>query len=420
MDDITLTVDQEVALAQIHEFIRGPGWAFTLEGHAGTGKTTLMRILARQLPEGSVAFTAPTNKATRVLREAVGTEHAFTIYSASGLVLQDDSERKYVAKGGEGNVGLYSLVIVDEASMIGAAMFREIEAAHLQYGTKFLFVGDSLQLPPVADSGGLAFELPKATLNQIVRQAADNPIIALGDFFRRLIRGEAASFRDLPRARPGEEGVHFQDHDVFYENMVASFCLGEGELRAIAWRNATVHQLAHRIRRAIYGEAVRSFEPNERVFTAKPLEQMYTDQEARVVEIKGQSPHPLYPLIEAVPIVLQPDIGPPVMAWAVADSSRADYEEQVRSMQERARELQRREPRGHIAREAWRDFHRFNDAFADLRSVHAITAHRSQGSTFDEVFVDLHDIRGCKQTEQRYRLLYVAVTRARRNVYLRE
>jgi ATP-dependent exoDNAse (exonuclease V) alpha subunit len=42
---------------------------------------------------------------------------------------------------------------------------------------------------------------------------------------------------------------------------------------------------------------------------------------------------------------------------------------------------------------AWREFFTFKDeAFADLRPIHATTVHRSQGSTYEKVFVDLSDI----------------------------
>ena len=68
-------------------------------------------------------------------------------------------------------------------------------------------------------------------------------------------------------------------------------------------------------------------------------------------------------------------------------------------------------------RVAWKLFHHFQDSFVDLRSVHAITAHRSQGSTFDTVFVDAKDI---KASNDKFRLLYVACTRARNLVYIRE
>jgi ATP-dependent exoDNAse (exonuclease V) alpha subunit len=44
--------------------------------------------------------------------------------------------------------------------------------------------------------------------------------------------------------------------------------------------------------------------------------------------------------------------------------------------------------------------------------------HNSQGSTFDNVFVDFRDIYANKVLSEADRCLYVAVTRARYNVYV--
>ena len=68
-------------------------------------------------------------------------------------------------------------------------------------------------------------------------------------------------------------------------------------------------------------------------------------------------------------------------------------------------------------RAAWVTFFAFKDsAFADLRPVHASTVHRSQGSTYEKVFVDLTDIGRSTRRDVLLRLLYVALTRARGDV----
>ena len=54
----------------------------------------------------------------------------------------------------------------------------------------------------------------------------------------------------------------------------------------------------------------------------------------------------------------------------------------------------------------------------DLRAVYASTVAKSQGSTFDSVFIDLSDIAKCNSGNAIARMLYVAVSRARHHVYL--
>jgi len=70
-------------------------------------------------------------------------------------------------------------------------------------------------------------------------------------------------------------------------------------------------------------------------------------------------------------------------------------------------------------RAAWVTFFEFKDeSFSDLRPVHASTVHRSQGSTYEKVFVDLTDIGRSTRRDVLLRLLYVALTRSRGDVYV--
>jgi len=55
-------------------------------------------------------------------------------------------------------------------------------------------------------------------------------------------------------------------------------------------------------------------------------------------------------------------------------------------------------------------------AFAPLRHVYAITAHKSQGSTFDTAIVDYADLALMRSASQFNRSLYVAATRAREHL----
>jgi ATP-dependent exoDNAse (exonuclease V) alpha subunit len=57
-----------------------------------------------------------------------------------------------------------------------------------------------------------------------------------------------------------------------------------------------------------------------------------------------------------------------------------------------------------------------DEAFCDLRPIHASTVHKSQGSTYQTVYVDLTDIGRNTRRDVLLRLLYVALTRAKGDV----
>jgi|TARA_B100000959_G_scaffold134934_1_gene141752 exodeoxyribonuclease-5 len=68
-------------------------------------------------------------------------------------------------------------------------------------------------------------------------------------------------------------------------------------------------------------------------------------------------------------------------------------------------------------RSLWRRFFLVRDAFASLGPAAVLTVHRSQGSSFGEVFV-ASDVFWPKDLTLRRQLVYVAVSRAREGVWL--
>ena len=71
-----------------------------------------------------------------------------------------------------------------------------------------------------------------------------------------------------------------------------------------------------------------------------------------------------------------------------------------------------------IKNQSWVTYYRVKNYVADIRLPFAGTIHKAQGATFDEVFIDYPNILKCKQVTIRNRLMYVALTRAKSNVYI--
>lgn len=185
MTDITLSKDQQLALVKILAWFRSterPPF-ITLGGYAGTGKTTLISILRERL-EGldkklSVGFCAYTGKATRILQEklvaagtllskdSVSTIHSLIYSPVTNLKGEIISwERKAMIDA--------NLLIVDEASMIDEFIWNDL----LSYKVPIIAVGDHGQLPPIRGNFNL-MQRPQIKLEEIHRQAKDNPIIQI-------------------------------------------------------------------------------------------------------------------------------------------------------------------------------------------------------------------------------------------------
>ena len=155
----------------------------SLGGYAGTGKTTLIAKLRRELKKINgglkVGFASYTGKATRVMRKKlsecfvlekgdfIGTIHSL-IYSP---IVND---REEIVGWKRKDKIEYSLLIIDEASMVDLPIWNHL----LSYGVPIIVVGDHGQLPPINGNFNLMQD-PQLKLTQIHRQARENPIIGL-------------------------------------------------------------------------------------------------------------------------------------------------------------------------------------------------------------------------------------------------
>jgi exodeoxyribonuclease-5 len=179
IDDFT--EDQKKATELICDWYKTKQTEFRLAGFAGTGKSFLISNLPSFLSKiykkpVNIAYCAYTGKACRVLnRKGVpaNTIHS-TIYEAQ--VIYDEQSKTYSYNYTLKLTLPYDLIIVDEASMVSAEIYKDI----MSFGIPVIYVGDSGQLPPVEgkfnlmDESGIDY-----TLNQIHRQAAQSNIIKM-------------------------------------------------------------------------------------------------------------------------------------------------------------------------------------------------------------------------------------------------
>jgi len=180
---------QERALAEIGRWLkRGDKQIFRLFGYAGTGKTTLARHIAEGV-DGDVLFAAFTGKAAQVLRSR-GARGASTIHSliyrprGEETVEDEETGKQSVlptfSLNRQSALAKAKLVIIDECSMVDEELGRDL----LSFGTPVLVLGDPGQLPPVTGGGFFTEHQPDVLLEEVHRQARDNPIIDLAQTVR--------------------------------------------------------------------------------------------------------------------------------------------------------------------------------------------------------------------------------------------
>lgn len=420
-----LNPEQSDALGRMLTWMLQPASShpfFLLEGYAGTGKTFLTRAFADAV-KGRGVFTAPTNKATKVLRVSLTDEQfkpqCSTVFSLLGLKLEANGEVKELSTPEEPiDLSMMKYVVVDEGSMVNTVLFKEIAKAQAVHNLKFLFLGDSAQLPPVGEAASPIWKLrgdplSYAKLETVMRH--DNQILKLATSLRKIVDHPAPRFT-IASDNAGGEGVWRLDEGSFEARIrdaarQGRFSNGD-DAKAIAWRNVTVDRLNALIRRELYAEAPRFVEGDRVIFTgpAKDLEDetiASTDDEGRVDRALIDT-HPLYAEFKVWRLSITLDTNKLVVARVLHEDSQAEYDRRVERLAAEAK----------ADRKRWRHFWDFKDAFHGIRHAYAITAHRSQGSTYNAVFVDWHDIMMNRSKNEGLRCLYVACTRPKRELYL--
>lgn len=178
-----LSSDQQRARERIHDAIGKRQRVVTLSGPAGSGKTTLMRAVVDDFDERRhVVLMCPTGKAASVLARKTGRKTT-TIHSALYSGVHDGEDGKPIFTAPKDPCGAGTLVICDEASMVGQLLHDTI-LRHMPRDAQILYLGDNQQLPPVNEPWGPNLEAPDAELTEVHRQGANNPILGLATAIR--------------------------------------------------------------------------------------------------------------------------------------------------------------------------------------------------------------------------------------------
>ncbi|AGB26838.1 TrwC relaxase (plasmid) [Mycobacterium sp. JS623] len=142
-----LSVDQQRAIAAI---ATSPFLVQPLQAPAGAGKTHSLKALraAAHRARKQVLVLAPTGKAVdEAMAEGAG-DHGLTV--AKALTLIEDNRLGVDAR---------TVVIVDEASMLGTPELKKLLACATLGRAKMVLVGDAYQLAPVRARGGMFEQL---------------------------------------------------------------------------------------------------------------------------------------------------------------------------------------------------------------------------------------------------------------------
>ena len=187
--------------------LKGVTSIFSLQGYAGTGKSTLLNDVIANIQEKTgapVGSIVPTHKAKDVL-EKMGNVNVNTFASAFGMTPDGYGGKFKTKKDKDGNyivsqetLGLSNgYMVIDEASMLDDNQLEQMVEVLASLKIKAILVGDGKQLAPVGQSWSSAFKtkfwvergIPYYSheLTMVERQAQGNPLFSIYNQLRNSI-----------------------------------------------------------------------------------------------------------------------------------------------------------------------------------------------------------------------------------------
>lgn len=363
----------------------------TLDGYAGTGKSTLIPFLIKKSRQDCVVL-APTNKAVIVLKEKL-IKHLHIYYEIStihsALYSPPDNEGKFHTKK---DVEENKMVIIDEASMVSLKMYNDLLIKYQR--SNIIFVGDSFQLEAIGEDAPI-FNLKTHTLTEVIRY--DSGILSTANTLRILHNNPEITFnnevKSLDKVLKG------------LQQYVVGISKNEDSVLITATNSARVN----------YNKAIRQ--------ALRKPEKLDNDILMCVSNTGRYANGETFLLSDATFIdTVELLINPTVYTIHIYEKEGQRYliVPDLNQSSLHPQEIIKALPTQGMAFEIFGDKN-YNPHSKQVRRVnictwgYAISAHKSQGSQWEKVYIDFNY---CAKNWNPNRWLYTAITRASKEVFL--
>jgi ATP-dependent exoDNAse (exonuclease V) alpha subunit len=424
---IQLYEKQQIAHDKVLELLR-TNRIVVLSGSAGVGKTALVDVLSSNLASDRIVFSAPTNKAVRVLMKSVTMSGATFSTTHSALKLKRKIDNRTGAISFKPSFSDFDkplqgvdYLIIDEASMLNTELLNYVKEFSNDMGVKVILIGDRKQLPPVKEKVSPVFtsNFPEVELTEIIRQKKGNPIIDLSRNILPTIKTKVSK-HSVEDGRAVNGYVFSKESGRILKTLAKAN--GTDEAKYLAWTNKEVDAVNNKVRELIYGGNPAKIELGETIVLNAPYgDKFYANEEItintlRTEKITVRHKYAATQLfgsgdiveIELMVYVINEGSGVhinkrfPKGILVIHEDSQNDFDAWKQDY------LQQCKTRTKF----WKDYYATFEQFADFKYNHALTVHKSQGSSFDKTIVNVANICLNNNTSERDKMLYTAVTRS--------
>lgn len=451
-----LSDEQQAAIDGIRKFIKQKfdikDFECNLTGYAGTGKTSITKLIIEYLKSNGIRFAAcaPTHKAKYVLSNMSGTD-AQTLHGFLGLSPNLDVESLDMKKlefklnlENLKNAPLFGVILVDECSMVGKNMYKMLKKAAIRFEAKIITIGDEAQIMPVNDLDvSETFNVKRRfVLTKEFRQDSESALIpVLRKLREKCLRDFSTNIAEHGSIIVHNEPVSFVRESVKRYREAVDMA-DPDHCKIIVYRNARVVQFNELVRKCIFKNENKTYCNGEFLmgydnFTFND-KQYFNSSDYIICEEPKQI------------MLTIPELNINVMAWKLClidvvekDSNLINVidtkslDSQVKAMWAEGAERLRLEAI-RMAKEdkdntGWiKYFNCINCAAINSDLVYenrvikkktfdygyAISGHKSQGSTYEHGFVDMSDLFADRDELELRQLQYVAMSRTKNDCHL--
>ncbi len=444
---LKLNSDQIEALNQMLVWFEDDHNAyFRLLGPAGTGKSTVITVFMKYLlasgritSKNHILMCSAFNKAVKVLREKLWENNlediaTGTLCQALALREKKNADRIVFSKiPGEGApMENYKLVVIDEVSTIATEVWDFVQETqqlgYLNLGLlqesgeyssntmRVILMGDPYQLPPINEAESQAFLTPvkEHQLNEVMRHGG--AILNYVTTIRENI--DKAPVTPITQVDDDKNGLWIVDSKAWFSTMTKgfqseSYAANAQHCRTIAWTNKRVNYLNQKIRNFL-GFGTKRWVEEERIVAMAPFFTdgkgqclLTTSQEAQILSISEG-------ILGAYAVywfMLKTDELNRVSIPVIHETDEAKFMAELKDLANEKK---------------WAKYWALKETYADVNYSYCITAHKAQGSTFQNVWVDLPNFCQNQRTNrakigkvrEAAQLTYVGASRASKRLFV--
>lgn len=467
-----LNQGQTEAFESIVDYLENPEHeALVLKGYAGTGKTFLvkriMEYIVYSTDDLKIAIGAPTNKAVSVLyansmssgMNGYVFENLFnmdaritysTIHKLLGLkeIITDDGKQLFEMDSiNNSKLSDYHYLIVDEVSMLDDKICNDI--MKFSKKIKIIFMGDPAQIPPVNRTDSIPFKtnhkynFKTIELTEIMRQKVGHPIIDLSFQIRNNLNKPQPIPVLITNLNSDMHGLCYLDNKTergLIRPLLEKYFKSEeydsdiDYMKVIAWKNKTVDYINSVVREIKYGKNLPRFIEGEGLIAVKPIFEekedyegfnkwkivLNTSEEMVVENVEKEylsfqeGPYSLDMYMHVINVESYDPAYPNQMISNTINVVHEDSAKDYKIILDTARSFA-------IKTKQAKDWVRYFNILkwsANVAYNYAITAHKSQGSTYKNVLILEDDVDANRKVLERNRIKYTAYSRVTDCLYV--